>query len=400
MSSKIKNNNTLWKAEKPYQNLPKLPPQNIDLESKAILRKCVTARAALAELKKAAELIPNQGMLISILPKLEAKASSEIESIVTTTDRLFQFVEMEEKADPATKEALRYSRALMEGHKSLLKYPVSTRMAETICSTIRDVEVTVRKVPGTQLKNDKTGKVIYTPPETEKLLRDLLDNWAKFLNEQTELDPLIRMAVCHYQFEAIHPFSDGNGRTGRAINSLFLIHEELLNLPILFLSRFIIRNKKNYYRLLLEVTEKNSWEEWILFILEGVEVTAKWTTEKIEAIRKLMKHTTEYIQLKAHKIYSHELASIIFELPYCRINNLTEKGIVGRQAASRYLKQLVKIGILKEETVGREKVFIHPKLINLLQDETNKVIPYFSTKGMTLSELAGLRKIIGGESGI
>lgn len=374
----------MWKADQPYQALPILPPQGIDLESKAILKKCITARAALAELKKAAELIPNQGMLISILPKLEAKASSEIESIVTTTDRLFQFGGMEEKADSATKEALRYSRALMEGHKELSKYPISTRMVEKICSTIKDVDMTVRKVPGTQLKNDKTMKVIYTPPESEKLLRDLLGNWGKFLNEQTEIDPLVRMAVGHYQFEAIHPFTDGNGRTGRAINSLFLIHEELLSLPILFLSRYIIKEKADYYRLLLKVTKNASWEEWILFILEGVEVTSQWTTNKIEAIRKLMKHTMEYVQMKAPKIYSYELASLIFELPYCRIQNLTEKGIVERQAASRYLKELVKIGVLKEESVGREKLFIHPALIELLKNERNVFQPYFSDKRLKL----------------
>lgn len=393
MSSKSKNENISWHAEKPYQALPKLPPKGVDLESKAILKKCVTARAALAELKKAAELIPNQGMLISILPKLEARASSEIESIITTTDRLFQFGEMEEKADPATKEALRYSRSLMEGYKSLLKYPISTRMAEKICSTIKDVDMTVRKTPGTQLKNDKTMKVIYTPPESENLLRDLLENWEKFLNEETEIDPLVRMAVGHYQFEAVHPFTDGNGRTGRAINSLFLIHEKLLNLPILFLSRFIIQKKENYYRLLLDVTRKGVWEEWVLFMLEGVEITSKWTTHKIEAIRKLMKHTTEYIQIKAPKIYSYELASLIFELPYCRIQNLTEKGIVERQAASRYLKELVKIGVLKEESVGREKIFIHPALIDLLKNEKNEFTPYFSNKKLTLSELAGLKAI-------
>lgn len=249
-----------------------------------ILKKCLLARAALAELKKAAELIPNQSMLISILPLLEAKASSEIENIVTTTDRLFQYGQMEEKADPATKEALRYSHALMEGFKSLLSHPINTRTTEKICSTIKGVDMTVRRVPGTQLINDRTQKIIYTPPVSEDLLRKLLRNWEQFLNNTTELDPLIRMAVGHYQFEAIHPFTDGNGRTGRVLNNLFLIQEELLSLPILYLSRYLIREKENYYRLLLEVTKNNSWENWILFILNGVEETASWTTSKIEAI--------------------------------------------------------------------------------------------------------------------
>ncbi len=340
MSSKSQNSNISqeWNPEKPYQGLPQLPPQ-IDLESKVILKKCVTARAALAELKKAAELIPNQSMLIGILPLLEARASSEIENIVTTTDRLFQYGHMEEKADPATKEALRYSHALMDGFKSLSERPLSTRTIEKVCSTIKGSQMLVRQVPGTQLINDKTKTVIYTPPVTEDLLRNLLHNWEQFMNGENEIDPLVRMAVGHYQFEAIHPFTDGNGRTGRILNSLFLIQEGLLTLPILYLSRYLIQERESYYRLLLEVTKSNAWEEWILFILTGVEATAKWTTNKIEAIKSLMLHTVEHVSISAPKIYSYELVSLIFELPYCRIQDVTEKGIVGRQAASRYLKK-------------------------------------------------------------
>lgn len=365
-----------WAPTEPYQGLPSLPPKNIDLESKVILKACVSARVAIAELKKAAELIPNQGMLISILPLLEARASSEIENIVTTTDRLFQFGHMEDKADPATKEALRYSHALMEGYKELVTYPLATRTVEKVCSTIKGIDMRVRQTPGTQLINDKTGLVIYTPPVNESHLRDLLDNWGKFLNESIEIDPLVRMAVGHYQFEAIHPFTDGNGRTGRVANSLFLIQEKLLNLPILYLSRYLIQERDSYYRLLLEVTKSQAWEEWIIFILKGVEETSKWTTNKIEAIKELMKHTIDYMQERVPKIYSYELASLIFELPYCRIQNITERNIAGRQAASRYLKSLVDIGILEEIPVGREKLFIHPKLMQLLRDETNLFSPY------------------------
>ncbi len=377
MSQKHKNEDTSWVAESPYQELPELPPEEIDLESKAILKRCVTARAALAELNKAAELIPNQGMLISILPMLEARASSEIENIVTTTDRLFQYGGMGDKADPATKEALRYSHALMEGFKSLSTHPLNTRTVEKVCSTIKGTNMEIRRVPGTQLVNDRTKKVIYTPPVTEDLLRNLLRNWEIFLNEKTEIDPLVRMAVGHYQFEAIHPFTDGNGRTGRVLNSLFLIQEGLLGLPILYLSRFLIQERENYYRYLLNITKNGSWEEWIIFILTGVEETSKWTTNKIEAIRKLMNHTIQHVQMNVPKIYSYELVSLIFELPYCRIYNVSEKGIVERQAASRYLKELANIGVLQESTVGKEKLFIHPKLMSLLSDETNTFIPYF-----------------------
>ncbi len=378
MSQKFKNGNisARWVPSEPYQSLPLLPPQEIDLDSKVILKACISARVALAELKKAAELIPNQAMLIRILPLLEARASSEIENIITTTDRLFQFEQMDEKADPSTKEALRYSQALMEGYKQLFTYPLTTRTVEKICSTIKGVEMRVRQIPGTQLRNDNTGKTIYTPPVGESHLRELLSNWEKFLNGRSDLDPLVRMAVGHYQFEAIHPFTDGNGRTGRVANSLFLIQENLLSLPILYLSRYLIQEKNSYYRLLLEVTKSQAWEEWIIFILKGVEVTSQWTTNKIEAIKELMAHTIDYMQTKVPKIYTYELASLVFELPYCRIQNITERSLAGRQAASRYLKSLVEIGILEEKAIGREKLFIHPKLMQLLRDETNSFKPY------------------------
>ena len=395
MSQKIKNDNisNRWVPEKPYQGLPPLPPKNTDLESKVILKACVSARVAIAELKKAAELIPNQAMLIRILPLLEARASSEIENIVTTTDRLFQFEQIEDKADPPTKEALRYSQALMEGYKQLVTYPLTTRTVEKICSTIKGVEMRVRQTTGTQLINDKTAQVIYTPPVGEALLRELLSNWEKFLNEMNDIDPLIRMAVGHYQFEAIHPFTDGNGRTGRIANSLFLIQEKLLSLPILYLSRYLIQERTSYYHLLSEVTKSQSWEEWILFILKGVEVTSTWTINKIEAIKELMEQTIDYMQTKVPKVYTYELASLIFELPYCRIQNITERKIAGRQAASRYLKSLVDIGVLEEIPVGREKLFIHPKLMKLLSDEKNLFSPYPQIKKLTtLSNLASRKK--------
>lgn len=362
-----------WDPRKPHQTLPKLPPP-IDLESKKILKRCVEARASLAELKQSAELIPNQAMLISLLPALEAQASSEIENIITTTDRLFQQIKTEEGTkDPATKEAERYSKALLEGFKAIIQYPISTRTAEEVCSTIKGIEMSVRKVPGTQLVNDRTGEVIYTPPEGEDLLRNLLGNWGEFLHdvEEKKIDPLIRMAVAHYQFEAIHPFGDGNGRTGRVLNSLFLIQENLLNLPILYLSRYLIENKDEYYRLLSSVTNSGNWEEWIIFILDGVENTSRWTRLKIEAIRKLKTHTTEFLQNKTPNLYSYELVSLIFEFPYCRIQDLTEKLSITRQTASKHLQELVSLNVLREHTFGREKLFAHPKLMKLLSQESN-----------------------------
>jgi Fic family protein len=363
-----------WRADRPYNQLPQLPPA-VDLETRAVLKRCIPARAALAALNQAAQLLPNQAVLINTLPLLEAQASSEIENIVTSTDRLFQHRRGDDTADPATKEALRYSQALLEGYQLLAQRPLSTRTAEEICTRIKGIEMRVRTVPGTALARE-TGQVIYTPPEGEERLRHLLANWERFLHEATEIDPLIRMAVGHYQFEAIHPFSDGNGRTGRVLNSLFLIHEGLLTLPILYLSRYIITHKADYYRLLLEVTVRQNWEAWLLFVLDAVEDTADRTAAKIEAIRRLADHTSAYVREELPKIYSHELMNLIFELPYCRIQNVVESSISGRQAASRYLKQLVRLGVLQETPVGREKLFVHPKFLRLLTRDSNEFDAY------------------------
>ncbi len=363
-----------WRPAEPFNALPLLPPK-AELENKAILKRCIAARAALAELKQAAEHIPNPAVLINTLPLLEAQASSEIENIITTTDRLFQYREMDDAADAPTKEALRYSRALLEGFQTLRERPLVTRTAEEICSLIKGREMRVRKIPGTALAR-ANGEIVYTPPVGEDLLRSLLANWERFLHEAREIDPLIRMAVAHYQFEAIHPFTDGNGRTGRVLHSLFFISEGLLTLPILYLSRYIIQHKADYYRLLREVTQTDKWDEWVLFMLKGVEETAHWTVAKIGAIRKLQAHTVAQVRKAAPKIYSHELVNLIFELPYCRIQNLTQQGIAVRQTASVYLKELVKLGVLEEKLVGREKLFIHPKLMRLLTREPNDFALY------------------------
>ena len=365
-----------WNAKQPFNELPHLPPA-VELETRAVLKACITARAAVAELKQAANLIPNQAMLVNTLPMLESQASTAIENIVTTTDKLFQHQHRDDHADPATKEGLRYSQAMFEGFRSLEKRPLTTRTAEDICSKIKGKPMQIRKVPGTALAK-ASGEVVYTPPVGEDLLRSLLANWEKFIHNEQDLDPLVRMAVGHYQFEAIHPFTDGNGRTGRVLNSLFLINEKLLNLPILYLSSYIIDNKDDYYRLLLEITTKNNWEEWLLFMLNGVEETAKRTRSKIEAIRKLFDHTCEYARDQLGRTYSYELISLIFELPYCRIQDAVDANIAGRQAASRQLKQLVECDVLDHLAVGREKLFVHPKLLKLLTKKRNKFVPYLA----------------------
>lgn len=258
-----------WRPDEPYNQLPALPPANDATETLAILKACIPARAALAELNQAGKLIPNQSLLINLLPLLEAKDSSEIENIVTTTDKLFQFAQEDHGADPATKEALRYRTALYEGFELLRRKPLCTNTAVQVCSTLKGVEMDVRKVPGTIIGNQASGETIYTPPSGEDVIRNLLTNWESYLNTHDGTDPLIKMAVSHYQFEAIHPFHDGNGRTGRIVNVLYLIDQELLTLPILYLSRYIVHHKNDYYRLLTHVTRTGDWQEWIIFMLKG-----------------------------------------------------------------------------------------------------------------------------------
>lgn len=351
---------------RPYNDLPPLPPA-AEIETHAVLKACIEARAAVAELKQAGELIPNQAVLINSIPLLEAQASSEIENIVTTADRLFQFADdREARADPATKEALRYRTALREGFASLARRPLNTRTAIDICQTIKGAVIDIRRTPGTALMNDRTGQVIYTPPEGEALIRDKLANWEQFLHTAEKIDPLVRMAIGHYQFEAIHPFVDGNGRTGRVLNLLYLVDQGLLDIPVLYLSKAIIEAKQDYYRLLLAVSTEQAWEPWILFMLAAVRSTAHWTTSRIKSIRTLIDETATRMKRDAPAIYSRELTELIFVQPYCRIANVVEAGIAQRQTASVYLKQLADIGLLNEVKVGREKLFINPALLQTL----------------------------------
>jgi len=366
-----------FNRNEPYNELPLLPPK-IDMESKTILKALVRASRALAELKQAGELIPNQAVLINTIPLLEAQGSSEIENIVTTTDRLFQLASAEDDgSDPATKEALRYRTALRQGYLDLNDRPICTNTAIKVCQTILNVEISLRKTPGTKLKNPVTQEVVYTPPEGEAIIREKLKNWEIFINDEADVDPLVRMAIMHYQFEAIHPFGDGNGRTGRVLNILYLVQEKILTLPVLYLSRYIIKNKNDYYQSLRQVTEEQAWEAWICYMLEALRETAEWTTGKIKAIRQLLRHTRDYVKMKAPKIYSRELVEMIFSMPYCRIGNLISANIAKRQTASVYLKQLAELGVLKEIKVGREKLFLHPKFLQLIMEDPNTFAPYF-----------------------
>jgi len=354
--------------ETPFNELPKLPP-DIDLETPRILKACIEANKELAKLKIAERLIPNQTVLINSIPLLESQASSAIENIVTTTDELFEHAQVPSYSmSSATKETLQYRQALYQGYISLKERPLSTSVICNICSTIRLIETNIRKLPGTALVNDVTGKKIYTPPEGEERLRELLTNWENYLHQENDgIDPLIKLAVQHYQFEAIHPFSDGNGRTGRIINLLYLIQRGLLDTPILYLSGYIIKNKAEYYRKLLQVTTEGGWVEWVLYFLDGIFEMSKWTMSKIFAIQELMDESSSLIKSKASSIYSKELIELLFTQPYVRIQNLVESADIGRDTASKRLKTLCDIGFLDEVKRGREKLFINHKFLNLLK---------------------------------
>lgn len=365
-----------WQPDQPYNQLPALPPAKASTETLDILKACIPARAALAELKQAGELNPNQSLLINLLPLLEAKDSSEIENIVTTTDKLFRYAQEDHGADPATKEALRYRTALYQGFQQLQRRPLCANTAIEICSTLKGIDMDVRKVPGTIIGNQATGETIYTPPIGEAAIRALLTNWENYLHMEEGTDPLIKMAISHYQFEAIHPFHDGNGRTGRIVNVLYLIEQQLLTLPILYLSRYIVQHKNDYYRLLTQVTRTGEWQAWIIFMLNGVAQVSSWTCAKIAAMRRLITETEDHVRQALPKIYSHELVQTIFEQPYCRISNLVDKGIAKRQTSSNYLKQLVDIGVLQEKATGNEKLFLNPRLLHLMTSDSNELQPY------------------------
>jgi Fic family protein len=347
------NTSARFNPTKPYNSLPPIPPAQA-LETLPVLRKCVGASRALAGLKEAARLIPNQDVLINSIPLREARDSSAIENIVTTNDTLFKFANTDpEKADDATKEALRYRTALMQGFKDVQEKPLSTRTAVLVCRAIKNVDLDIRQVPGTALAHHPSGKIVYTPPEGQALLREKLSNLEQFLHGKDDIDPIIRMAAAHYQFEAIHPFTDGNGRTGRILNTLFLIDKKLLDLPILYLSRYINEHRSEYYDRLLAVTTKGAWEAWLLYMLAAIEETSLWTTEKIRAIGDLMDATVDYVSSASPKIYSRELIEVIFTQPYSRIGDIVDAGLAVKQTASKYIKELVAKGVLLERQVGR-----------------------------------------------
>jgi Fic family protein len=357
-----------YNPQKPYNELPPLPPKT-DVETKDILKKAIAATRALAELKGLGNSIPNQGILIDSLILQESKASSELENIVTTNDRLFQaFSAKAGNIDQATKEVLRYREALWKGYRTLQKREVlSTNLFIEIVQTITANTAGIRKLPGTAIKNITRDEILYTPPEGEDSIRRKLADLEKFIHADDALDPLVKLALIHYQFEAIHPFLDGNGRTGRILNILFLVQKGLLDLPVLYHSKYIIEHKADYYRLLSEVTTKKQWKAWILFMLEAIRHTAEFTRRRIVEIQDLMRETTERAKRGLpQRVYSKELLELIFRQPYTKGQFLVESGIAKRQTAAEYLKELEKIGILKMHKVGKETLYLNRGLYDLL----------------------------------
>lgn len=355
--------------EKPYNDLPLLPPK-AELETRSVLKKLVSAGQFLAELKGYAELLPNKSIIINSILLQEAKDSSEIENIITTHDELFRAMATDKTIiGHAVKEVLNYRSALYKGYYLVKERNLLT--TNTIVAVQEELEhnkAGIRKLPGTKLVNDKTGKVMFTPPENEKTIRDLLANLEAYINTDAEaLHPLIKLPIIHYQFESIHPFYDGNGRTGRIISVLYLVMKGLLSEPLLYLSRYIIQHKADYYGLLRKVTTENAWEEWICFMLEAVAKTAGYTLALSKEIVALMERMRKIMQTELPKIYSHELVEILFTNVYTKIDHLTKRGIASRNVAGRYLKELESIGILKSEKAGRNVFYINTGLYELFK---------------------------------
>jgi Fic family protein len=356
-----------YRNNEPYNDLPMLPPAAA-LETTRVLRRAITASRALAELKGAGHRIPNQAILINAIPLQEARLSSEIENIVTTQDALFRAaVEAPERADPQTREVLRYRTALRHGYDALSTRRIDIDLILEVCAILRDGPALLRDQEPILIEDVAARRAVYTPPRNRARLVALLQNLVDFLADSEGLDPLIKMAVAHYQFEAIHPFVDGNGRTGRILNLLILLQAGLLEIPVLYLSRYIIQNKQEYYHRLRAVTEEADWEGCLLYMLAAVEETSRWTTARITAIRELFDATLLRCreQLPA-RVYSKELVELIFVQPYVKIRFLVDAGIAERKTASDYLQALEQIGVLEGERHGREIIYRHPALLEVL----------------------------------
>jgi Fic family protein len=358
-----------FKREKPYNDLPLLPPK-ADIETKNILRKTISAGRALAQLNGTLLNLPNPTLFIDTIYLQEAKASSEVENIITTNDELYKSLVAGKKAEnSATKEVLSYKEALWLGLDKIKRKPfITTNLCISIAQCIKQNTASIRNTPGTKLSNSK-GEVIYTPPCGEAIIREKLTNLEKFINEDETIDPLIKMALMHYQFEAIHPFSDGNGRTGRILLLLYLKLSGLLDIPAIYLSEYIIKNKADYYRCLRGVTENNDWENYILYMLDMIEKTSTKGLERLNKIANTITKTTEEIKAKLPKIYSKELVEILFRLPYTKRQHLIDENIGNPKTVGNYLMMLEENGFLTSVKVGKEKLYLNQQLLKILEEK-------------------------------
>lgn len=349
--------------------VPLLPFKNeTELETRPVLKQAAVAHRYLAELKGVAESIPNEAILINTLTLQEAKDSSEVENIVTTQDDLYKAELSSDYLTPATKEVQDYAVALKQGFEQVRQQNL-IRLSDIleIQQTLEGNNAGLRKLPGTELKNLQTGEVVYTPPQSHEEVETLMANLVEYINDDSlsECDPLVKMALIHFQFETIHPFYDGNGRTGRILNILYLVTQGLMDLPVLYLSRHIIRNKADYYRTLQEVRDTNNWEAWLLFMLQGIEQTAKQTIYLIQEIKTLMQRYKHGIREQLPKIYSQDLLNNLFRHPYTKIDFMVNDLGVSRLTATKYLEQLVEHGFLQKQKVGRSNYYINAPLCDL-----------------------------------
>lgn len=346
-----------------------LPPNlHLDEEIYTLLSK---ASRKLGELNGFAKTIPNQDILINSLVLQEAKDSSAIENIITTHDELFLAQVDESKITKNAKEVKNYEFALKLGFRLInRKKLLLNRHILEIQKLLEGNNAGFRTQGGTMLKNPQTGEIKHIPPQHNGDIIRLMNNLEKYINEDLDtLDPLVRLAIIHYQFETIHPFYDGNGRSGRILNILYLTYKGLLELPILYLSAYIIKYKEDYYRLLAQVSKNQAWNDWIKYILKGIEQTSQATIGRIKEIDLAMKKSAEILQDKATKIYSKDLIECLFSYPYTKIESLEKKLKIHRHTASNYLKSCEELGILESIKIGRNKYFINVRLFGILRKE-------------------------------
>lgn len=345
-------------------------PLKMDLETKEVLKQLSKTSRALAELKGIANTMPNQNILINAIMINEAKSSSSIENIVTTHDEIYKAMVKTNDSTPAAKEVVDYRSAIWEGYNLIKEYEfLNINIIIKIQEKLEHNNAGIRRVPGTVIKNNVTGEIVYTPPQSKEEIMDYLQNLENYINQDSDIDPLIKLAIIHYQFESIHPFYDGNGRTGRIINILYLVLKDMLDTPILYLSKYIINNKKEYYNLFQSTRNTNNFESWIIYILKGIEQTAGETINIINKIRDEMYLMKQELRSKT-KIYSKELLEALFYEFYTKIPYIAKILNVSEKTAQKYLDMLVDLNFLTSEKVGRERIYKNERLFQIIKDLT------------------------------